>query len=211
MLDIVLENDFFIVINKPSGLSAHNDEPSLLTLLKKQKKPDFIVNRLDKETSGLMVIAKRADFHALLGEALKEGKKTYRALLRGELPKNETKWSKPISDKAEGHKNPQGLKKDQLDALTLVHIERQSKYFTEVTLDLKSGRQHQIRKHACIAGHAILGDSRYNEKKYNEKMFGYYPNAEKRMYLHAEKLEFTFEDMKYRVKTEPLNLDQFFK
>lgn len=209
-MKIIAENHHFIIIDKPHGVSVHNESPSLLEELKKLNLPDHFVNRLDKETSGLMVIARNPTDHQLLSESLSQGEKKYKAILRGCLSFDQGQWSYPVSDKSEGYKNPQGLKKDQLPSLTLVHVERKNKYLTEVTLSLQTGRQHQIRKHACLAGHPLLGDARYNEKKYNEKIFNFYPQAEKRMYLHAEVLNFEFNKEKYNFFSEGFNSDYFF-
>ncbi len=209
MIQMVEENEFFMVLNKPEGVSVHNQSPSLLEHLTKLKKVGYFVNRLDQETSGLVLVAKDPELHEPLAEALASGGKYYRALLRTPWKKTETNltWKWAISDKAEGHKNPQGLSKDRAPALTKVEILRTNTYFTEAYIQLMTGRQHQIRKHAALAGHPIVGDPRYNEKKYNTMIQKHYPV--KRMLLQAEKLEFTFEGKKYRFEKK-LDLGSFF-
>lgn len=209
-MEILIDDKNIVAINKPAGMSIHNESPSLLEELKKMKYPDHFVNRLDRETSGIVIIAKESKLHEGLAQALKQGRKTYRSLLRGSLSSDQLEWTYPISDKSEGYKNPQGLKKEQLESSTSVKVVRKNKYFTEVQLDLHTGRQHQLRKHSCIAGHAIVGDSRYNEKKYNERIFKLYPQVEKRMFLHAEELVFHFDGIDYNIQTEKLDLDGFF-
>jgi tRNA pseudouridine65 synthase len=104
------------------------------------------------------------------------------------LPHNDElqEWNFPVSDKAEGRKNPQGLAKDRVEAKTLFKVIKSNSYFSLVEFQLLTGRQHQIRKHAALARHAILGDPRYGEPKYNEKMAKIYETS--RMFLHAQSL-----------------------
>lgn len=213
MIKILEENKFFIVLLKPEGFSVHNQSPSVADYLKKAKKPLHFINRLDQETSGLMLIAKSPELHSSLTESLEHGQKFYRALLRGnwseslEKTQNSIIWEWPLTDKAEGRQNPKGLSAERRVAQTRVQIVRTNKFFTEVYLELLTGRQHQIRKHAAIAKHAIVGDSRYSDKKYNEGVAKIY-NV-KRMHLHAEKLTFTFANKKYHYETK-YSLDGFF-
>lgn len=209
MIKIIEENEFFIVLAKPHGFSAHNQSPSVAEYLKETKKPQHFVNRLDQETSGLMLVAKAPEYHAPLAEALEKGEKFYRALLRGSWKKseNELLWAWPISDKSEGRQNPQGKSQDRVKAETKVRIVRTNQYFTEAYIELLTGRQHQIRKHSALAGHAIIGDNRYGDKKYNDKICQLYGLS--RMHLHAEKLVFNFQGTTYEFENN-YNLDHFF-
>lgn len=210
MIRILEENEFFIVLHKPHTVSVHNQSPSLVEFLTEQKKPLHFVNRLDQETSGLMLIAQNPSAHAPLADALEKGSKIYRALLRGPWKKPEQNltldW--PISDQAEGRKNPQGVSSSRKPSQTGLHIQRSNAYFTEVLAEIFTGRQHQIRKHCALLGQAIVGDKRYNESKYNERIAGLYKTN--RMHLHAEKIEFQFKNKKYSY-TDFYNLDDFFK
>jgi tRNA pseudouridine65 synthase len=142
--------------------------------------------------------------------ALENGRKLYRALLRSPWKDKptETVWSWPISDKAEGRKNPQGISAERKEAKTLVSVQRSNRYFTEIVAEILTGRQHQIRKHAVLAGHPIVGDSRYNEEKYNRNIEKFY--GPQRLQLHAEKLIFEFNGRAY-VFESPINFDSFFK
>jgi 23S rRNA-/tRNA-specific pseudouridylate synthase len=210
MIKILEENKNFIVLVKPEGFSVHNQSPSVAEYLTKAHKPLHFVNRLDMETSGLMIVAKEPELHISLSEALEEGQKFYRALLRSPWKKKEQQvvWTWPISDKAEGRQNPKGVAASRKEASTSVEILRTNQYFTEVYIELQTGLQHQIRKHAAIAEHPIVGDNRYNDKKYNENIAKLYSN--KRMHLHAEKLEFNFNGKDYSYYS-PYNLAQFFQ
>ncbi len=209
MIQILSENNFFYVIDKPAGLSVHNASPSVLEYLKLLKKPDHFVNRLDLETSGLMVIAQKPEYHDPLNHALSLGTKTYRALLRGPL-KNETiVWNKPLSDQAEGRKNPEGLSKNRIPCVTEIKVIRKNDFLTEVDAIIRTGRQHQIRKHAALAKHPVVGDKRYNDPTYNEKISMRY--GVQRMFLHARQLQFEFLNITYSFESINFSLDHFFK
>lgn len=211
MTHTVFENESFIVLFKPQGVSTHNQSPSLLDYLQQNKKPEHFINRLDAETSGLVLIAKNEKLHDLLRQSLEIGSKKYRALLRGSLDSEtgaQIIWSWPISDKAEGRRNPQGESTHRKESLTQVRLIRKNKYFSEVEIILKTGRQHQIRKHSSLAKHALVGDSRYNDPKYNQKINEIYNDP--RMQLEAESLQFTFEKKNYSFEYRSLKLDKFF-
>lgn len=211
MIQILEENQDFIVLVKPSGLSVHNQSPSVMEQLQGLKKPLHFVNRLDQETSGLMVVAQRPELHQKLVTSLENGSKFYRALLRSPWKEKpmQTTWSWPISDKAEGRKNPQGIAADRKEARTEVTVVRSNKYFTEVYVELITGRQHQIRKHSLLAGHPIVGDKRYNEEKYNKNIEKFYCDP-LRLQLHAEKLVFEFKGKSWTFEL-PINFDNFFQ
>ena len=208
MVSVVLENAFFIVLNKPEGVSTHNENPSLLDWLKERNLPQNFVNRLDQQTSGLVVIAQKPEYQEPLQTSLHAGQKIYRALLRGGWKQEPLKWEWSLSDKAEGRKNPQGLAKERKSCLTLIEVLRTNTHLTEVFCEIKSGRQHQIRKHAALAKHPIVGDSRYNDDKYNQKISAMYQTD--RMFLHAEKINFSFRGENYTCTAPGFNCDVFF-
>ncbi|WP_374035313.1 RluA family pseudouridine synthase [Bdellovibrio bacteriovorus] len=194
-IPVIEKSKHWLVINKPSGVSVHNDPPDVRTLLKKQLTPGSYqdihpAHRLDKETSGLLLVGLDAETAANLSGQFQEHKveKTYYALLRGEMPVSPDwqEWNTPISDKAEGRKNPQGLLKDRVEARTLYKVLEANKYFSMVEVRLITGRQHQIRKHTALIRHAIVGDTRYGDPKYNERMANIYQT--KRMFLHAARM-----------------------
>ncbi|WII71433.1 RNA pseudouridine synthase [Bdellovibrio sp. 22V] len=194
-LPIIEKSKNWLVIDKPPGVSVHNEAGDVRELLKKQLPKGsyhdiYPVHRLDKETSGLLLIATEQETAAELAEQFQkhQTEKIYYAVLRGAMPVSQQwqEWSSPISDKAEGRKNPQGLSKDRVEARTLYRVLQANQYFSLVELQLLTGRQHQIRKHTALAKHAIVGDSRYGDPKYNERMAQIYKTD--RMFLHAAKL-----------------------
>ena len=146
-------------------------------------------HRIDRETSGVLILAWDRDVARTLQRAFeaRRVRKIYRAVLRGSMKAKEGVWSFPLTDRAEGRKNPAGSSKDRVACETRFHQTRANPYLTEIEVDLGSGRQHQIRKHSAIAGHHIVGDTRYGDPKHSvriEKMFGF-----ARLLLHAEKIE----------------------
>ncbi|HPI41359.1 MAG TPA: RNA pseudouridine synthase [Pseudobdellovibrionaceae bacterium] len=201
-LPILIENENFLAIDKATGLSVHNeraDEASVLSLL---SDGFYLVHRLDKETSGVLLLAKSKIVAQELASAFqaRETKKLYSAVLRGELKTSKFEWSWPISDQAEGRKNPQGLTQVRKESLTKGEIISQNKFFSFVRLQIFTGRQHQIRKHAALAKHPIVGDPRYNDPKYNQRMADLYKTS--RMFLHAEELEFVFRKVPIKIRSE---------
>lgn len=196
-LEIIHETQHYLAINKPHGLSVHNEDQHVSSVLQILGKGLHLAHRLDKETSGILLLAKSPKIAGLLMSALQESetKKTYRCILRGTIresmtPEGSYVWSWPLTDKAEGRDNPQGKNVDRVSAQTKITVLQKNTFFTEVQAQILTGRQHQIRKHAALAKHPIVGDPRYNDRKYNNKIFSIY-NFE-RMLLHAESLAFLF-------------------
>lgn len=199
---ITKEKDFWL-LDKPHGMSVHNgtsDSPDLLMILKK-KYPQyqfFLPYRLDKETSGLIIVALDGEVTYDLQKAINdspESEKFYQSILRGQLKQDEGLWDAALSDKAEGRKNPQGLLKDRKESKTHFQVQQKNKFFTLVENKIETGRQHQIRKHSCLAGHSIVGDPRYGEPNYNQKIAELY-QAE-RLFLHATRIKFKYKSKKF--------------
>jgi RluA family pseudouridine synthase len=190
-LKILAETETWLVVDKPAGLSVHNESPNVLTLLKERdSRCDYhLVHRLDQETSGVLLIAKRPDVAARFMDALAAGssEKYYVAVLRGKMKTENADWTWALTDKAEGRKNPQGMSKDRKPCRTLVKVLNSSDYLSLVECQILTGRQHQVRKHAALAKHAIVGDRRYNDPKYNERIAELYKTE--RMFLHARSLK----------------------
>lgn len=202
-LKVILETNELKVVDKPAGMSVHNEsprEPSVLSFLRSDSL--HLAHRLDKETSGILLLAKSSSIANEVMQALQmdESSKRYTVLLRGKWKDSETQleWTWPLTDKGEGRRAPQGKAADRKACLTKVEVLHSSEYFTTIEATLGSGRQHQIRKHAALAGHPIVGDPRYNDSKYNEKIFAMYNIS--RMMLHARFLEFIFRNQRYSLE-----------
>jgi 23S rRNA pseudouridine955/2504/2580 synthase len=193
------ENDNFILINKPYGISVHsgtNQEVDFLSSLKKsQNNNDLsLVHRLDKNTSGCLLVAKNYQVASYLGKELmnKNIKKKYYALLMGVLDKEIIE----IESKIEKDTMHQKMVVDEVDgreAYTKITLLEKYKSFSFVKIEIETGRTHQIRIHASSIGHPIVGDSKYNG--INSKIINKELNI-KRLFLHAYYLSFYY-DQKY--------------
>ena len=195
-IDIVYEDSDIAVINKQAGLVVHPAHGHYsgtlvnailyhikdLSGINGEIRPG-IVHRLDKDTSGLIVIAKNDKVHAALTEMFQEKKirKTYLAILKGKLNKSEGKIVTQIGrDKNDRKKMTviDDITKGK-NAITNYRVISQNNLFTLVKVNIETGRTHQIRVHMRYLGYPILGDSVYGRK-----------DNEKRQMLHAYKLEF---------------------
>ena len=195
-IDIVYEDSDIAVINKQAGLVVHpahgHYSGTLVNALLYHIKDlsgingeirPGIVHRLDKDTSGLIVIAKNDKVHTALTEMFQEKKirKTYLAILKGKLNKSEGKIVTQIGrDKNDRKKMTviDDITKGK-NAITNYRVISQNNLFTLVKVNIETGRTHQIRVHMRYLGYPILGDSVYGRK-----------DNEKRQMLHAYKLEF---------------------
>ena len=195
-IDIVYEDSDIAVINKQAGLVVHPAHGHYsgtlvnailyhikdLSGINGEIRPG-IVHRLDKDTSGLIVIAKNDKVHTALTEMFQEKKirKTYLAILKGKLNKSEGKIVTQIGrDKNDRKKMTviDDITKGK-NAITNYKVVSQNNLFTLVKVNIETGRTHQIRVHMRHLGYPILGDSVYGRK-----------DNEKRQRLHAYKLEF---------------------
>ena len=194
-LDIVYEDDDLAVINKPSGMVVHpapgNYEHTLVNALKNVFKslsdinPDRpgIVHRLDKETSGLLVIAKNNATHLDLARQFSEHtiKKEYLAIVKGRVEFDESWIEVPIARHATKRKNMAVNFSDKAKSAR-THYRTLKRYNNFSLLELKpfTGRTHQLRVHLDFIGHPILGDDKYGKG-----------NEFTRLALHAKMLGFT--------------------
>ena len=192
-IPVLFQDNNILVVNKPAGLSVHNNEDpqNLLQVLEKQLNlPKMLpVHRLDKETSGVQILALNPKNAALWAKQFEDKltRKIYCGLIKGTLKEASGTWNRSLTDKAEGRKNPQGIAKSRIPCETQFKTLKSNSYFSLCEFNLITGRQHQIRKHAALDNHAIVGDPRYNDPKYNEKIAKLY--AQKRMFLHCTRVE----------------------
>lgn len=199
--EVIYEDDAILVVNKPKGLVVHpgtgNLEGTLVNAIMAHCKDNLsgiggelrpgIVHRLDKDTSGLLIIAKKDKAHIAMSEQIKnrEVKKTYIALVRGTIAENEATIHMPIGRSNKDRKK-MAVTKNGKEAIT--HFKVLNRYTTSIAsytlLELKidTGRTHQIRVHMAQIGHPVIGDMVYSNGK-NE--FGIEGQC-----LHAKKLEF---------------------
>jgi RluA family pseudouridine synthase len=190
---IIYQNQNWVAVDKPAGLSVHNNEDpqNLLKVLEKQLKvlKIYPVHRLDKETSGVQILALNDEWASILAQEFEKRtvEKIYTGVVRGQLKESEGSWKEALTDKAEGRKNPAGISRERVQCETRFSVLKSSKYFTLCEFNLITGRQHQIRKHAAMVNHAIVGDPRYGDKTYNARMAEIYKTD--RMFLHCSRLK----------------------
>ncbi len=198
---VLFENDTIVIINKPSGLAVHGGTGIGCGLIEalRQVRSDLtfleLAHRLDRETSGCLLLAKKRSelirLHALLRNG--EIRKTYHALVDGQWPKRLNKVSLPLEkyfDKSGQHKVRVSAQHGK-QALTTFQLLQAFREASLIEAHPRTGRTHQIRVHAQISRHAIIGDQRYHDQQRNQffaKQYGI-----KRLCLHARKLSFRLE------------------
>ena len=209
-LDIIYEDDDIIVINKPKGMVVHpangNPDGTLVNAVMAICKDSLsgiggeirpgIVHRLDKDTSGAIIVAKNDKAHVNLSEQLKEHKvkKTYLALVRGIIKENEATINMPISRSNKDRKK-MDVNKEGKEAITHFKVLRRYKNkYTLLQINLETGRTHQIRVHLSYIGYPIIGDEVYSNGKNEWGIKG--------QCLHAWKLEFMHPITKEKISLE---------
>ena len=194
---LIEDNDDFIVINKKAGVSVQGGTKSINNLIDifsnsklfKDTKP-YSVHRLDKETSGVMIIAKNYISAKLLTSLFRLRKihKTYLAICHGVF-KNKKGEIRGNLIKYEKEKKITEL------AITNYNVINSNNFFSFVELRPITGRKHQLRKQLSFMGNPIVGDSKYNIQKPKTK-------TEKKLMLHAHKIKFLINDQKHNYKAE---------
>ena len=177
-LDIVYEDDDVIVINKPQGMVVHpapgHDEHTLvnallyhcpLSTINGTFRPG-IVHRIDKDTSGLLMVAKNDKAHRSLAKQLKDKTniREYVALVHGRIAEDEGTINAPIGRSLKDRKK-QAVVKDGRNAETHFEVLKRYRDYTFVKCILETGRTHQIRVHMKYIGHPLVGDPLYGPKK----------------------------------------------
>ena len=196
-LDIVYEDDDIVVVNKPKGLVVHpangNWDGTLVNAIMAKCKESLsgiggeirpgIVHRLDKDTSGLLIIAKNDKAHLNLSEQIKnrEVKKIYYALVRGVVAENDATINMPIARSSKDRKK-MAVDKAGKEAITHFKVLRRFDKYTLLEVKIDTGRTHQIRVHLSQIGYPVVGDEVYSNGK-NE--FGIHGQL-----LHARSLDF---------------------
>ena len=188
---IIDRGDGWLVACKPAGIAVHDGADSLLSLLRPicGKEQLLPVHRLDRETSGVILLATTTEAASALQESMQakdECVKRYRGILKGELQPRVGRWNKPLTAKAEGRRNPQGKSAERVDASTSFSVVGANRFLSVADFELHTGRTHQIRKHAALAGHHVLGDTRYGPAAHARKIHERY--GFDGMALHAAEL-----------------------
>lgn len=211
-LNIVYEDSDMLVVNKPQGMVVHpaagNYTGTLVNALlyhcgdslsgiNGEKRPG-IVHRIDKDTSGLLLVAKNDNAHQKLSSQIKEHSLTraYKALVHGNIKQDSGRIDAPIGRHPSDRKKMTVTDKNSREAVTNFRvIERYGRY-TFVECILETGRTHQIRVHMSKNGHPIVGDKTYGVKKEEFNLAGQLLHAYKVGFIHpvsGEYMEFVSE------------------
>ncbi|MCY7376250.1 MAG: RluA family pseudouridine synthase, partial [Pyrinomonadaceae bacterium] len=177
-LEIVYEDEFLAVINKPAGMVVHpgagvsggtlaNAIAHHFKLQTADSKFENhrvgIVHRLDKDTSGLLVVAKTDEIHEKLSEQFREREvfKSYVALVHGAIERNEGTIDQPIA-REKHNRTRMAIRAHGRGALSLWKVRKRFEKFTLLNVEIKTGRTHQIRVHLMSINHPVVGDETYN-------------------------------------------------
>ena len=190
---IIENNENFVVINKPPGLPVQGGTKSYKNLVDnlsnsevfKNSKP-YIVHRIDKDTSGILIIAKTRKFAQLLTSLFRIRKiyKTYLAICYGSLEKNSGELINDLT-------RYEGKKKIIENAKTIYNVIDKNNFCSLISLNPITGRKHQIRKQLSMIGNPVLGDNKYN-----------FETKGKKLMLHAYSIKFMINDIKYNYKVK---------
>jgi 23S rRNA pseudouridine1911/1915/1917 synthase len=218
-IDVVYEDDTLVVVNKPAGLVVHpaagTPSGTLANALAYhfQQLPDGgtgvrpgIVHRLDRDTSGLLVVAKTEAALENLSDQFRDRTvfKSYVALVHGRVLSNSGKIDQPLA-RDPSNRTRMAVVRGGRNALTLYRVRRTFQRFTLLDVELKTGRTHQIRVHLAWLKHPVVGDETYGGGRDNtiqDPQLRARIRSLKRQFLHAEKLAFTHPATKEVVKFE---------
>lgn len=191
--EILLNDENVIAVNKPEGIASITENDVILNsfhalIEKKFLQKFFIVHRLDKEVSGVILFAKNELTHKFLNNQFtnRSVRKFYIALVHGIIKENNGVISRAIREFGSGRMgvdNSKGKKSE-----TKYHVLERFDDYTLLQLNPLTGRRHQLRVHLYSIGHPIVGDLRYGDKKNQER----FP----RLMLHAKRIEFQLPDGK---------------
>ena len=198
---LLLEDDALMAIDKPSGVAVHGGSGVSFGVIEqlRQARPQAklleLVHRLDRETSGILLVAKKRSALKHVQDQFREREtgKTYLALVQGNWPEK----LKVIDSSLLKYLLPDGERRvkvtapddpDGMRSITLVKVSERLQACTLLEVTIKTGRTHQIRVHLASQGHPIAGDDKYGDFEWNKALN---KQGLKRMFLHAWRLQFT--------------------
>jgi 23S rRNA pseudouridine955/2504/2580 synthase len=197
---IVFEDEHLLAIDKPAGVAVHGGSGVSFGVIEqlRQARPAAkfleLVHRLDRETSGILLLAKKRSALTKLQDQFREREtgKTYLALVEGAWPGNKKVIDLPLHKYllADGERRVKVVAKDDPDGMrsvTLVKVQEALPQFSLLEVTIKTGRTHQIRVHLASQGHPIAGDDKYGDFERNKAL---QKQGLKRMFLHAWRLQF---------------------
>ena len=209
---LLLEDVQLLAIDKPAGVAVHGGSGVSFGVIEqlRQARPQTawleLVHRLDRETSGILLVAKKRSALKHLQDQFREREtgKTYLALVQGEWPARLKVIDQPLHKyllpdgerrvKVTAKDDPEGMR-----SITLVKVAQRLAGSTLLEVTIKTGRTHQIRVHLASQGHPIAGDDKYGDFEWNKAL---HKQGLKRMFLHAWRLQFTHPASGERVALE---------
>ena len=207
---IVFENSKILVINKPASIASHSGSGINFGVIEilRAARPDLksleLIHRLDKDTSGCLILAKKRqalyELHHLMrtGEILKE----YVLLVRGHWEDGKRIVDVPLlKNNSYSGERVTTVAQTGKEAITIFRPLKIGTKMSLITAELKTGRTHQIRTHASYIGYPIAGDKKYGDKKFNYEMKQLGLN---RLFLHAKEIRFVWSDGTKERITVPL-------
>ena len=194
--NILFEDEGLLIINKPAGLAVHGGSGISLGAIEalRAERPDArfleLVHRLDRDTSGCLMLAKKRSVLLELQQAMQRNQidKRYLALVKGQWPKGKSTINAPLL-KNQVSSGERIVRVDVEGKASVTHF-KISQRFKEATLlevTLETGRTHQIRVHCQFSGQPVAGDPKYGDTHFNESLKD---SGSKRMFLHASNLRF---------------------
>jgi len=228
---VLLEDDYLIALNKPAGVAVHGGSGvsfgviEQLRMARPQVKFLELVHRLDRDTSGILLVAKKRSALTHLQNQFRERQtgKTYLAMVKGCWPAKLKVLDKPLykylldgNDDHAGERRVKVVSRDDpngMHSVTLVKVRASNPNYSLLEVTIKTGRTHQIRVHLANEGYPIVGDDKYGDFELNKLLArGTAPNSLKRMFLHAWRLQLNHPATLERIELMaelPLELAQF--
>jgi 23S rRNA pseudouridine955/2504/2580 synthase len=211
-LVVLHEDDWLMAINKPSGMAVHTGSGitggTLVDYVRAYLGPKAVRNdfaaspahRLDRETSGVILVAKRRPAMVHFTEVFTEGlsKKRYLTLVKGRMPKASGVIDLPLAEHQQTAASKAVRGVNMQAAVTRWKVEKQGSEAALLSCTIETGRTHQIRRHLAAIGHPVAGDRKYGDFPFNRDAKARW--GLKRLFLHAERL--VFPHPKDRVKME---------
>jgi 23S rRNA pseudouridine955/2504/2580 synthase len=205
---ILYEDKRLLVLNKPSGVAVHGGSGlnygviEALRLLRPEERQLELVHRLDRDTSGCLLVAKRRSALRTLHELLRQNSvdKRYVALVSGRWEKDRVNVDAPLQkNQLQGGERIVRVSQEGKPAQTLFRVRERFSQATLVEARLVTGRTHQIRVHLAHLGTPIVGDEKYGDAEANRHMRGL---GLKRLFLHAESIGLRWPEEKEKLRVE---------
>lgn len=213
-LKVLFEDDWMMAIDKPSGMAVHTGSGitggTVVDYVRAYLGPRAVRNdfaaspahRLDRETSGVLLVAKRrpAMVHFTDVFTHSRAKKRYFALVKGRMPKDHGTIDIPLAEHQQTARSKERRGVNLQEAITHWQVVKQTSQCALLSCTIETGRTHQIRRHLAAVGHPVAGDRRYGDFAFNREARARW--GLKRLFLHAARIEFPHPEHGGRMKIE---------